>query len=124
MKVRQAPSKVISQIIDHPQIKSITYGQVIPDELFDFTQNREEIRLIAIAVVSELKSNSFALQVIPGTHHKWLEKDEINCIIENCIPTECSLHLGGAIFINPLLLKRFSEALKKIRTQFVIIEFS
>lgn len=117
-------SKVISQIIDHPQIKSITYGQVIPDELFDFTQNREEIRLIAIAVVSELKSNSFALQVIPGTHHKWLEKDEINCIIENCIPTECSLHLGGAIFINPLLLKRFSEALKKIRTQFVIIEFS
>jgi predicted DNA-binding transcriptional regulator YafY len=114
---------VIAQIIDHPEIKSVFYYQGIPDNYFEFIQIGEEIRMLALVLVSEMKSDSFTLQVIPGTHHKYLGKDETNCIVENCIPVECTLNLGGAILFDPLILKRFPEQLKTVKTQFMMIEF-
>ena len=113
---------VFSQIIDNPEMKSLTYYQGVPNEYFEFIQNVEEIKMIALVLVSEMKSGLFTLQVIPGTHHKFLAKDETNCIVENCIPVECTLNLGGVILFNPVLLKRFSEKMRVLKTQFVMIE--
>lgn len=115
---------VVSQLIDQPVIKSITYRLGIPEDFLQFTQNKEEIRMMAIVLVSEPKSGPILLQVIPGTQHKRLEQEQISCIIENCIPLECPLNLGRAILFDPLLLKKFPEQIKTFKTRFLIFEFT
>lgn len=119
----QSVISVISQIIDQPVIKSITFFRGIPEDHLEYTQIGENTRMIALVMVSEMRSGLFSLQIIPGTHHKYLDRNEISCIAGNCIPVECILRLGGAIFFDPLILKKFPEQLKILKIRFLEIEF-
>lgn len=116
--------KILYQIVDNPKIETITYYEQIPESLFVFKQSETSIQYILFVLLSDLKSKTFSMQVIPCSQNKPLNDSEIECIVDNCIPTNCPVNIGGAILLNPVLLRRFSESFKNEKVKFLLMEFA
>jgi predicted DNA-binding transcriptional regulator YafY len=115
--------RCFSQITDNINACTAKYYQRIPESFFEFRQFDKPNKLIVIILLSETKSQPFSLQVIPGSQNKLLDAEKVGWIVDNSIPVECNVSIGGAILCNPVLLKRFSESLKNKKVRFVVIEF-
>lgn len=116
--------RCFSQITDNINVCTVKYYQRIPESFFEFRQLDTSNKLIVIILLSVTKSKPISLQVIPGSHNKLLDAEKVGWIIDNSIPVDCHVSIGGAILCNPVLLKRFSELLKKEKVRFIIIEFA
>ncbi|WP_397364060.1 WYL domain-containing protein [Olleya sp. R77988] len=65
-----------------------------------------------------------ALKVIPGSHHKRLNDDEIKLITSNSIPFVSEVGSGGVQLIKPFLLHASSETTVQRRRRVLHLEFS
>lgn len=116
--------KILSQITDNHLIISAKYYDCIPESLFEFKQSNTLNQLVVVVLLSDLKSKIFSLQVIPGSQNKLLNDEKIHCIVDNCVPVDCQVNIGGAILINPILIKRFPESLKNEKIKYITMEFT
>lgn len=116
--------KLLSQIVDNPKIETVTYYERIPESFLAFKQSETSIQHILFVLLSEMKSKPLSFQIIPGSQNKPLNDSEIECIVDNCIPTDCRVNIGGAILLNPVLLRRFSESFKNEKVKFLMMEFA
>jgi ectoine hydroxylase-related dioxygenase (phytanoyl-CoA dioxygenase family) len=65
-----------------------------------------------------------ALKVIPGSHQKRLNDDEIKLITSNSIPFVSEVGSGGVQLLKPLLLHASSESKVQKRRRVLHLEFS
>ncbi|MFA9391379.1 MAG: helix-turn-helix transcriptional regulator [Prolixibacteraceae bacterium] len=113
-----------AQITDNTKACTIKYYQGIPESFFEFAQLDRPNKLLVIILLAESKSSSFSIQVLPGSQNKLLDNEKVGWIIENSIPVDCPIRIGGAIVCHPVLLKRFSPTLKNEKVHFVMMEFT
>jgi len=116
--------RILSQITDNHQIISAKYYERIPESLFEFKQSNTLNQLVVVVLLSDLKSKIFSMQVIPGSQNKLLDNEKIQCIVDNCVAVDCQVNMGGAILLNPILIKRFSESLKNEKVKYITMEFT
>lgn len=64
-----------------------------------------------------------ALRVIPGTHRKVFNDEEIETITGHTIPAECEVPAGGIMLMKPLLLHASSKSRSQKRRRVVHLEF-
>ena len=116
--------RITKQISETSELKTIKYYESVPDELFNWNQSKSDESFCAFVFMDDSKIKSFTLQVIPGSHHKEMQMQELELIASNCLPVDCEVNAGGAIFTKALLILRFSESLKEKKVRFFILYFS
>ena len=74
--------------------------------------------------LDDTTSKNGALKVIPGSHNKRLNDDEIRLISENSMPFVREVNSGGVQLLKPLLLHASSKTTVKKRRRVLHLEFS
>ena len=91
---------------------------VIPPEAIN--KNTISIRVH----LDNTNSESGALKVIPGSQNKRLTDTEIKLIIDNSLPFDCEVNLGGIHIIKPQILHASSKNKSGKRRRVLHLEFS
>ncbi len=65
-----------------------------------------------------------ALQILPGSHKKKLNDDEIKLITGSSIPTVCEVNAGGIQLMKPLILHASSKTTNKKNRRVIHLEFN
>lgn len=113
--------KVLAQLVDQPIATEVTFYDRIPDDFFEFKQSGNFSQLEMIVLLSQPKSKTFAVQVVPGSHKKLHSEEEKKYIVENCVPADCPISTGGALITNAALLRSFSTSFKNEAIRFLMI---
>lgn len=97
--------------------KEHAYGVCPPDEVL--------IDGITIRIhLDDADETNGALMVVPGSHHKKLNNEEIDVIAQNCVPTVCEVNAGGIHAMKPLLLHASSKAKSPKHRRVIYLEFN
>lgn len=74
--------------------------------------------------LDETNESNGALKVIPGSHNKRLNHEEIRLITENSMPYSCYIGMGGIQIMKPLLLHSSPKSLTQKKRRVIHLEFS
>lgn len=122
----------------------VTWHQDVPinvsekKEIKGFKSWTNKKGVISVCPTEDISKNTFAmrihlddttikngaLKVIPGSHNKRLNDDEIKLITSNSIPFISEVGSGGVQLIKPLLLHASSETTVQRRRRVLHLEFS
>lgn len=91
---------------------------VIPPEVIN--KNTISIRVH----LDDTNATNGALKVIPGSHNKRLSDAEIKLIIDNSLPFDCEVNLGGIHILKPQILHASSKNKSGKRRRVLHLEFS
>jgi len=104
-------------------LKTTHYYESVPDEFFSWDQSKSKKGFCAFVFMDDSKIKSFGLQVLQGSHNKIMQTRELELLTANCLPVDCEVNSGGAIFIKPLLIKRFLKSMEEKKIRFFKITF-
>ncbi|SDG80586.1 Predicted DNA-binding transcriptional regulator YafY, contains an HTH and WYL domains [Winogradskyella thalassocola] len=122
----------------------VTWHQDVPINVLEkietdgFSAWTNKKGVISVRPTQEISKNTFsmrihlddttikngALKVIPGSHNKHLQPEEIKLISENSIPFVSEIAAGGVQLLKPLLLHASSETTVQKRRRVLHLEFS
>lgn len=122
----------------------VTWHQDVPINVVEkietegFTSWTNKKGVVSVCPPEEISKNTFsmrihlddtsnkngALRVIPGSHNKKLNYEEIKLITSNSIPFICEVGSGGVQLLKPLLLHASSESKVQKRRRVLHLEFS
>jgi ectoine hydroxylase-related dioxygenase (phytanoyl-CoA dioxygenase family) len=102
-------------------LKNIKYYKNIPDKFCEFYQSGSSKVIELLILLSQCKTKTFAIDVIPGSHKKQHSKEATDYIVQNCNPVNCHINTGGAIILNSALIKCFPLWLKEEQMRFLVI---
>lgn len=91
---------------------------VCPPE--EICQNRFSIRIH----LDDADVQNGALQILPGSHKKIFDDQEIRLIAENSLPVLCEVPSGGIHLMKPLLLHASSKSQTQKRRRVIHLEFA
>lgn len=95
---------------------------------FDWKQGREneanKKSLFLRIYLQDSNTNHGVLRIIPGTHKKKLNPEEIELITQNTEVYTCDISAGGILFMHPLLLHSFPKPIKPKSQQMIFMELN
>lgn len=115
--------RIARQISENTILKELECHEFVPDDMLEWNQTVSDEKYSMIFFPDNGKFKSFTIQLVPGSHNKLMQQEEKMLIIENCVPVDCEIHPGGAVLLNPLLIKRFSDVLKEKKIRFFVLKF-
>jgi predicted DNA-binding transcriptional regulator YafY len=74
--------------------------------------------------LDDARESNGALKIIPGTHRKKLNDDEISLISQNSFPIVCDVDAGSIHAIKPLLLHSSSKSTNQKQRRVIHLEFN
>lgn len=74
--------------------------------------------------LDDTNDSNGGLKVIPGSHNKRLNDEEITLITQNSIPLSCEVQAGGIHLMKPLLLHASSKVMNQKHRRVIHLEFN
>lgn len=102
------------------------YGWTKKGELFGVCPPKEILtNTLTVRIhLDDTTNENGALHIIPGSHKKKLNDQEIKLITESSIPTICEVNAGGIQLMNPLLLHASSKTTNQKNRRVIHLEFN
>ena len=97
--------------------KEESYGVIPPEEIL---HNTVTVRIH----LDDTNDENGVLKVLPGSHRKILEHEELSLITQHSMPTTCDVRAGGIHVMKPLLLHSSSKTVSQKSRRVIHLEFN
>ncbi len=107
-----------------PQMRCTVLHQPTLKKLMKWGQNFSENELTVLVLLTLKKIKSLKVQVIPGSHKRKMNKEEIKLLTENSTPVGHELLPGAALICHQMLTGHFVEDLEEKKLKLLVLEMN